>query len=347
MRWLLALISRSFLGTLAPRAVTVPPGVGPLSVQYRVACDAIDWTFSGGVPPYTVYAAHQGPNGLSDPKTIKKLFNTSSNSYHYTMPPEMANYTEIFHFSVMDYYYVTNTRTVLYPRPSENCDDAVPFTSMTLGGLNTQSGSGVTSKNTRSITSLQGVAFTHPIFQTIGAATRTSSSTAVATPVTTTNPQPSSAADSPPQPTQTLVEEQSPPSPSIMDTRSPSMDDLPSVSLVAETRVVTTVVSSGDDVQTITSMQSFFSTMTLVNSPTNDEIAVGPASSTMEHPPVVNNSGDRKGTSVISISSGAGIIIGATAGAAVLGLAGFAIYRYRISSRRAKNLSQDRLPLHN
>jgi hypothetical protein len=54
--------------------------------------------------------------------------------------------------------------------------------------------------------------------------------------------------------------------------------------------------------------------------------------------------GNIKGQSGIRISSNAAIIIGVTAGAAGLGLAGFVIYRYlRKGSRRKIESSQERL----
>jgi hypothetical protein len=83
MRWLLALFQRADL-----RPSTVPPGVEELSVQYRLACDAIDWIFEGGQPPYVVRGQKQ--NMISGTTEMVNLLNTSSHTYHYIMPPNLG-----------------------------------------------------------------------------------------------------------------------------------------------------------------------------------------------------------------------------------------------------------------
>jgi hypothetical protein len=77
MHWLLALISRSWFGEVLP---------SPLSVQYRIACDAIDWIFKDGQPPYFVSAYKQDD-------VEETLFDTTNNTYNYIMPPELG----VFH----------------------------------------------------------------------------------------------------------------------------------------------------------------------------------------------------------------------------------------------------------
>jgi hypothetical protein len=63
-------------------------------------------------------------------------------------------------------------------------------------------------------------------------------------------------------------------------------ETVPSISLVAATSVFTTVVGSGDEVQTITSILNYYSTMTLAPG-TNNGVSIRPSSSSLVHPPVV------------------------------------------------------------
>jgi hypothetical protein len=83
MHWLLALFSRD-----DPETSGVPDGAQPPDIQYRLGCDAIDWIFEGGQSPYSVQGLKQDP--ISGAQETVPMFNTSSSTYHYIMPPDLG-----------------------------------------------------------------------------------------------------------------------------------------------------------------------------------------------------------------------------------------------------------------
>jgi hypothetical protein len=96
-----------------------------------------------------------------------------------------------------------------------------------------------------------------------------------------TNSQTSSEAESLPRPSSPHTNEQ-PTSP----TAEPEI--LPSISLVAKTTTLTTVVGLGDEVQTITGTLNYYSTLTLTTSPrTSNELSISSSISSLVHPPFV------------------------------------------------------------
>jgi hypothetical protein len=100
-------------------------------------------------------------------------------------------------------------------------------------------------------------------------------------PIAPVNPQSTSQAESLPQPSSPHTNEQ-PTSPIA------EPEILPSVSLVAKTTTLTTVVGSGDEVQTITGTLNYYYTLTLTTSPrTSSEVSISSSSSSLVHPPVV------------------------------------------------------------
>jgi hypothetical protein len=83
MHWLLALFLRG-----DPESSNIPPDIKPLKVQYRLGCDAIDWIFEGGQPPYSVIG--EKLDIVSGVKETVPMFNTSSSTYHYIIPQDLG-----------------------------------------------------------------------------------------------------------------------------------------------------------------------------------------------------------------------------------------------------------------
>jgi hypothetical protein len=91
MRSFLARLLHSFLGDVAIKDRRAPSNITTYPVKFRIACDAIDWVFDGGRPPFTVFAAHGSEQeGYTEEDTLVTLFKTSERTYHYVMDPEFG-----------------------------------------------------------------------------------------------------------------------------------------------------------------------------------------------------------------------------------------------------------------
>ncbi|PVG02702.1 hypothetical protein CPB86DRAFT_811314 [Serendipita vermifera] len=323
---ILARILHAFLGDWASKDRRASNAT-PYRVRYRIACDAIDWAFDSGRPPFTAWAQHGSEDHNStEPGTLVTLFTTSERAYRYIMPPELANYKGDLYLEARGAPFIAITWTRANPGPMDQCDDPGLFQTMNGTDVSTQ---------TRTYTSRE-----HPV---------TSSNTVIFTDTDQT----ARPIEQPPLPPFTSLPEASEPTTrSPLATEDPSHTNPVQSTLDPQTGVQdhspSGIGTGGESVSIVSTRHIDGSGATLPPPDNIDGPGTTQGSGSFESPsvndlPYVNGSKKNDRGPGLHISTPAGVIIGITAGLAIAGLVAFAMYRYRRSRRRKEIGSQERL----